>query len=52
MRDQLAGLGRRVLFGEITIDTAMQVLCLTHIDDLPVLIKVLVHTRALRYAFQ
>ena len=48
MRDQLAGLGRRVLFGEITIDTPVQVLRLTDIDDLPVLIKVLVHARVLR----
>ena len=49
---QLPRLAALVVFVEIAVNPPMQVLGLADIDNLPVLVKVLVHTRLLVYAFQ
>ena len=41
-----------MVFIKVAVHPSMQVLCFSHIDDLPVLIKVLVHARILRNALQ
>ena len=52
MSNQLAGLGRLMVFIEIAVNPPVQVLRFPYIDNLPFFVKVLVHTRTLRNALQ
>ena len=52
MNHQLPGFAALMLFIEVTVYPPVKILCLTNIDDLPILIKVLVYARTLRNTLQ